>query len=62
MRLVWADRGYTGALDDWMKQNLNCHLEVVSYPTQHSVEKNFWNSVKQRRHAGVTGPELYVGL
>jgi putative transposase len=62
LRLVWADQGYTGPLDDWMKENLGCRLEVVSYPTPLSVEEDFWSSVKQRSQAGVTGPELYAGL
>ncbi len=62
LRLIWADKGYTGALDDWMEENLGCRLEVVSYPTRPSIEEEFWQTVKQRSQAGVTGPELYVGL
>jgi putative transposase len=62
LRLVWADKGYTGPLDDWMQEDLGCRLEVVSYPTKPSVEEDFWQDVKQRCQAGVTGPELYVGL
>ena len=62
LRIVWADKGYTGALDDWMQEHLGCRLEVVSYPTRQSVEGDFWQAVKQRRQDGVTGPELYVGL
>ena len=62
LRLLWADKGYTGPLHEWMQENLGWQLNVVSYPTQHSVEKDFWQSVKQRRRAGVKGADLYVGL
>ena len=62
LRLLWADRGYTGPLREWMQEHLGWHLHVVSYPTKHSVEDEFWQSVKQRRQAGVRGAALYVGL
>lgn len=62
LRLVWADKGYTGALGEWMQEHLNCQLQVVSYPTQKSVEKEFWQAVKQRHQAGVQGAALYADL
>ncbi len=62
LRVVWADRGYTGPLNQWMQEHLGLQLRIVSYRTQQSVEDEFWNSVKQRRQAGVEGADLYVGL
>jgi putative transposase len=62
MRLLWADKGYTGDLREWMQAHLKWQLEVVSYPTQKSVEDEFWQVVKQRHQAGVTGPALYADL
>ncbi len=45
-----------------MQENLGWRLHVVSYPTQRSVENEFWQSVKQCHQAGVQGAALYVGL
>jgi putative transposase len=32
MRLVWSDRGYNGALAEWMKKRLGWALEIVKPP------------------------------
>lgn len=32
MRLVWADRGYNGALKEWMRERLGWALEIVKPP------------------------------
>jgi putative transposase len=32
MRLVWADRGYNGALAEWMKEKLGWALKIVKPP------------------------------
>ena len=62
LRLVWADKGYTGALREWMQEHLGWKLDVVHYPTQKSLEDGFWQAVKQRHQAGVMGPALYANL
>src|SRR4028119_1633923 len=62
MRRMWADRGYRGPLDDWLREHFGWQLEIVQYPTQKSVEDEFWQNVHDRHKAGVKGPALYVGL
>lgn len=29
LKLIWADGGYAGKLIDWVKENINCILEIV---------------------------------
>lgn len=62
LRLVWADRGYTGALQEWMQEHLGWRLDIASYPTDRSVKEEFWDTVRKRRQAGAQGAALYAGL
>lgn len=62
LRLVWADRGYTGALQEWMQEHLGWHLDIASYPTERSVKEQFWKTLRERHQAGAHGPALYAGL
>ncbi len=45
-----------------MQEHLGWQLDIVHYPTQKSLEDEFWQAVKQRHQAGVTGPALYADL
>ena len=62
IRVLWTDRGYLGPLKEWIEESLGWQLEVAPKRTPETAEAGFWQSVKQRKQAGVTGAELYAGL
>src|SRR4028118_860241 len=56
IRTLWTDGGYTGPLKEWIQETLGWQLEVAPRRTAEDIEEEFWQSVKQRKQAGATGP------
>ena len=63
VQIVWADKGYTGELGEWMQSHLGWQLQIM----QRSVSKleakeRFYDQVRKRQRQGCSGAALYAGL
>ena len=63
VQIVWADKGYTGELGEWMQSHLGWQLQIM----QRSVSKlkakeRFYDQVPKRQRQGCSGAALYAGL
>ena len=62
LQLVWADQGYTGDLDTWMKEKLGWRLEIVRRTSPQEQWEKVQAIAKERRKAGASVFAMWAGL
>lgn len=63
VKLVWADRGYTGDLGEWMQAHLGWQMQIVQRAVSKSQAKErFYDQARKRQRQGCSGAALYAGL
>jgi putative transposase len=59
---LWADQGYSGELEKWIKEHLGWDLEIVKRTSKKEHYEQLWATAKQRQKAGATVFEMWSGL
>ncbi len=63
VRLVWADKGYTGDLGEWMQTHLGWQLQIMQRGVSvHEAKERFYDQARERQRRGCSGAALYAGL
>ncbi len=62
LQIVWADQGFSGDLEDWVKQKLGWHLEIVRRTSPQEHREQLWATARKRQRAGATVVEMWAGL
>lgn len=62
LQKLWADQGYSGELEQWVKEHLGWHLEIVKRTSQKAHHEQMWAIARKRQKAGATVFEMWSGL
>lgn len=63
VKLVWADKGYTGDLGEWMQSHLGWQLQIMQRAVSaKDAKEHFYDQARKRQRQGCSGAALYAGL
>ena len=62
LQIVWADQGYGGELEAWVKERFGWHLEIVRRTKKKDHYDQMWAIARKRQKAGATVFEMWSGL
>lgn len=62
LQIVWADQAFSGDMEDWVKQKLGCHLEIVRRTSPKDQRAQVWATARKRQRAGASVVEMWAGL
>jgi putative transposase len=62
LQIVWADQGYSGEFETWMKESLGWRLEIVRRTSKKQQHAQIWATARQRQQEGASVVEMWAGL
>ena len=60
--MVWADQGYSGEMETWLKERFGWHLAIVRRTSKKAHYDQMRAIARQRQQAGASVFEMWSGL
>ena len=62
LQIIWADQGYSGEFETWIKERLGWRLEIVRRTSKKQQHAQVWATARQRQREGASVVEMWAGL
>lgn len=62
LQIVWADQGYSGVFETWVKEKFGWQLEIVRRTRPKQQREKAWAIARKRQRAGASVVEMWSGV